>query len=131
MTDEQPTAEATTSRPVESVPTLRFEIPDADAPGFLYRQREAMRYREALRLSPSVEAMDQMIGFLLTFVAEPADRGQARALLLDLSRNDYLDLLQAVNQEDASFLPSARTSRPNSPRGTPGKPGSRRRGSSS
>jgi len=96
----------------EQPATLQFEIPDSSAPGFLRRQREALRYREALRTSPSVQTMDEMISFLLTFVVEPVDRDAARELLLDLSRDDYNRTLAAVNQEDSDFLtPSLRTER--------------------
>lgn len=91
--------------PVSQV--LRFDIPPPDAPGFLRRQRDAIQYREALRISPSVETMDALIGFLARFVTEPADPEQACELLLDLSRDDYNDLLRAVNREDADFLPSS------------------------
>lgn len=89
---------------------LQFEIPGSEAPGFLRRQREAIKYREALRTNPSVQTMDEMVDFLLTFVVEPEDRSQARELLLDLSRDDYNRTLAAVNQEDSDFLtPSLRT----------------------
>lgn len=100
-----------------AVPTLRFEIPGPDAPGFIRRQREAQRYREALKADFSLANMDAMIGFLLTFVVEPEDREQARELLLDLSRNEYNDLLEAVNREDPDFLPSARPTSASSPTG--------------
>lgn len=91
---------------------LQFEIPDSEAPGFLRRQREAIKYREALRTNPSVQTMDDLITFLLGFVVEPTDREQARELLLDLSRDDYNRTLAAVNQEDPDFLkPSLRTER--------------------
>ena len=89
---------------------LAFEIPDAAAPGFLRRQRDAMHYREQLRTKPSGESMDAMIAFLLQFVAAPADRDAARELLLDLSRTDYTKLLTAINAEDGDFLPTSRPS---------------------
>lgn len=91
----------------DSAPRLVFDIPEAGAPGFLRRQREAMRYREALQSRPSVATMDELIGFLLQFVAEPADRDAARELLLDISRDEYQRILQAVNTEDADFLGNA------------------------
>jgi hypothetical protein len=83
---------------------LVFDIPEPSAPGFLRRQRDAVRYREALRTTPNVQTMNDMIDFLLTFVAEPADRNVARELLLDISRDEYNRVLQAVNAEDPDFL---------------------------
>lgn len=83
---------------------LVFDIPEAGAPGFLRRQRQALKYREELRSNPSVATMDQMVEFMLGFVAEPEDREQARELLLDLSREGYERVLQAINAEDADFL---------------------------
>lgn len=96
--------------PPPSPQQLAFEIPDSSAPGFLRRQRDAMHYREQLRTNPSGESMDAMIAFLLQFVTTPLDRGAARELLLDLSRQDYTKLLTAINAEDGDFLPTSRPS---------------------
>lgn len=93
---------------------LQFEIPGPSEPGFLRRQREAVKYREALRNNPSVQTMDDMITFLLGFVVEPTDKEQARELLLDLSRDDYNRTLAAVNQEDPDFLGDSLRSVPSS-----------------
>lgn len=100
---------ASKGRPAPEAPSseLVFDIPEPGAPGFLRRQREALRYREALQARPSVATMDEMIGFLLQFVAQPVDRDAARELLLDISRDDYQRILQAVNAEDADFLGNA------------------------
>lgn len=87
------------------LPKLEFSIPGPNEPGFLRRQREAIYHREQLRTDGSVASIDGMIGFLTQFVTSPADREQARELLLDLSREDYNNLLNAVNREDPDFLP--------------------------
>ena len=84
---------------------LVFAIPGSDEPGFIRRQRTAMQLTGAFKAGGGVQAMDDMINFLLTFVAEPQDREQARELLYDLSRDDYNGLLQAVLRESEDFLP--------------------------
>jgi len=88
-----------------SPPRLEFTIPGPEAPGFLRRQREALRCRDELRTNASLAAMDAMIDFLAQFVTAPTDPELARSLLLDLSRNDYNNLLSAVTREDPDFLP--------------------------
>lgn len=108
MTNPQ-LSEADSSTP--PAPTkLVFDIPEAAAPGFLRRQRDAIRYREALRNEPELQDMDNMIDFLLTFVAEPADRAAARELLLDLSRMEYMQLFGAITRESPDFLPQSQPS---------------------
>lgn len=101
----------------EQEPKLVFDIPSSETRGFIRRQREAIRHREALRSSPSVATMDAMIDFLLTFVSEPADRDAARELMLDMSRDDYNRTLSAVMQEDADFLQTSTASVSSSRRG--------------
>lgn len=86
---------------------LVFDIPGAEVPGFLRRQRIAMLHLENLRTQGGLQTMDEMITFLLTFVSAPTDREHARELLLDLSRADYRKLLNAILQENDDFLPSA------------------------
>lgn len=98
----------------QEAPTLRFEIPGPDEPGFIRRQREATQHVQALKAG-GLASMDAMIAFLLRFVAEPVDRHQARELLLDLSRTEYNALLQAVLQENEDFLSPQRRSAPSAP----------------
>lgn len=82
---------------------LTFAIPGPDEPGFIRRQRTVVQLSEALRTG-GLAAMDDMIAFLLQFVAEPLDRDTARELIYDLSRDEYGKLLDAIKREDAHFL---------------------------
>lgn len=84
--------------------TLEFSIPGPDEPGFIRRQLEAQQHLQAQRERPGVESMNALIEFLLTFVSKPADRDAARALLLDISRTEYRNLLNAILQENDAFL---------------------------
>jgi len=104
MDDQTPTPEIAPEPPIDLV----FDIPSPEAPGFLRRQREAMQHVAALKSRASIKTLDELVTFLLRFVSAPADREQARELLLDLSRADYNALLQAVLYESDVPLASRR-----------------------
>lgn len=87
-----------------------FRPPNRDDPGYLRRQRDALRLGELLRngeLSPRV--IDQLIEFLLPYVREPEDRELAREALLDASERQFMEMLRAVqgNADDAGEPPFA------------------------
>ena len=74
---------------------LNIKLPDATTPGFLRRTMEAEKYRKQIMSSGEVD-WDNLVSFLLVYVIEPADRDEARDLLLDLSREQYKDLLDVI-----------------------------------
>lgn len=77
---------------------LIFELPDDKTPGFLRRQMAANRFSELLKAGEvNQEYFENLITFLLGFIIEPGDRSEAREALLDASREQYLELLEAVN----------------------------------
>ena len=100
--------ESTPTPEITPVVELVFDIPGVEVPGFLRRQREAMQHVAALKSRASIKTLDELVTFLLRFVSAPADREQARELLLDLSRADYNALLQAVLYESDVPLASRR-----------------------
>ena len=75
-----------------------FEKPDDKKPGYLRRKIAAVRFNEMLRADTvSSETYNELITFLLGFVSEPEDRGEAREALLDCSLEQYRDLLSLIN----------------------------------
>lgn len=76
---------------------IKFRVPGKDEPGFLRRQRDAVRFGSELRSNPSVELMDEMVAFLAQFVEEPAGESEAIEALLDASQNQFQELLKAIS----------------------------------
>ena len=75
---------------------LVFTPPDENTPGFLRRQREALKFMQLLKGDPTVEAVDGMVDFLVEFVTEPADKNEAIEALWDASEAQFNELLGAV-----------------------------------
>ena len=75
---------------------LVFTPPDENTPGFLRRQREALKFMGSLKGDPSVETIDDMVVFLVQFVTEPVDKDEAKEALWDASEAQFNDLLGAV-----------------------------------
>jgi hypothetical protein len=78
------------------VSNITFTPPTPQTPGFLRRAREAIRFSELLRQSPTVETIDALAAFLLQFVSEPIDRGEATEALLDASQEQFQELLTSL-----------------------------------
>jgi len=74
---------------------LTIKLPDATTPGFLRRTMEAEKFRKQITVGDEVD-WDSLINFLLVYVLEPKDRDEAREVLLDLSREQYTDLLDVI-----------------------------------
>ena len=74
---------------------LTVKLPDATTPGFLRRTMEAEKFRKQITVGDEVD-WDSLINFLLVYVLEPKDRDEAREVLLDLSREQYTDLLDVI-----------------------------------
>ena len=75
---------------------LVFAPPDADAPGYLKRQRRALELFDAFKVDPTVEMVDQMVDFLLPFVTEPKTKAKAQEALWDASKNQIKELIGVV-----------------------------------
>jgi len=74
---------------------LTIKLPDATTPGYLRRMKQADKYRQGLR-DGTIE-FDELVEWLLIYVIEPADRDEARETLLDLSKEQYIAVLDAIN----------------------------------
>lgn len=75
---------------------LVFTPPDENTPGYLRRQREALKFMELLSGTPTVEAVDAMVDFLVQFVTKPAQPKKAKEALWDASEAQFNELLKSV-----------------------------------
>ena len=75
---------------------LVFAPPDADAPGYLKRQRQALELFDEYKESPTVDSVDKLVGFLLPFVTEPKTKAKAQEALWDASQNQIQELIGVV-----------------------------------
>ena len=75
---------------------LVFAPPDADAPGYLKRQRQALELFDGYKNDPSVDTVDRLVDFLLPFVTEPKTKARAREALWDASQNQIKQLIGVV-----------------------------------
>lgn len=91
------------SRITDKTPTIVFEPPDEDAPGFLRTQKRALTIgRELQSAIPNPDVVDEVIEFLLPYVTEPEDKEQAREALWDCSRRQWLDMMNAIQGKEMS-----------------------------
>lgn len=89
---------------------IEFRIADDNEPGFLRRVMEARKFLDHLHdEGVSIEYYEKLVDFLLKFVRVPEDRDEAREALLDCSKDQYQELLNAVITGKAN---------PTSPEGT-------------
>lgn len=75
---------------------LVFSPPDENTPGYLRRQREALKFVQLLKGDPTVDAIDAMVDFLVQFVTEPKEEAEAKEALWDASEAQFNELLSAV-----------------------------------
>lgn len=68
---------------------LVFEFPTKDTPGFLKRQREAVRLKNEIEGKESEEAIDKLVAFLVRYVKEPADAAAAADAVWDMSEDQF------------------------------------------
>ena len=83
---------------VRDVPIIKFSPPTEDTPGCLRYLRDAMRLRERVKDTATIDSvfMDDTVAFLLPFVTFPEDRAAATDALLDMSRRQYEAMFNAV-----------------------------------
>lgn len=78
------------------MPKLVFTPPDENTPGYLRRQREALKFMQLLKGDPTVETIDGMVDFLVEFVTEPKGKEEAKEALWDASEAQFNALLRSV-----------------------------------
>lgn len=80
-----------------------FNLPDENTPGFLRRQRKALEFRELLGKDPTPEVIDSLADYLKAFVVKPEDDKAKIEALLDASKaqfNQLLNALAGIEKED-------------------------------
>ena len=93
---------------------LVIRLPDKDTPGYLRRLIQADGFREKMREADNrPEFYEALVEFLLTYVLEPADRDEARELLMDASKEQYDAMLKVVNSGGAANPTQAQESETN------------------
>jgi len=75
---------------------LVFTPPDENTPGYLRRQKQALKFMQSLQGDPTPDTIDGMVEFLVQFVTEPKDDEQARDALWDASQAQFDALLKSV-----------------------------------
>ena len=76
---------------------IKIEIPGKDVPGYIRRTRLAAQFQDGLKYGyVGVTELDAMIDFVLELVVEPADKEEARILLIDASENEFDTILMAI-----------------------------------
>ena len=89
---------------------IQFTTPTADSPGFLKRTRTAAILMEELKGGKfSAKSVDDLVDFLVVFVTEPAEPKEAREALLDVSQNDFTNMLTAIMGGGATVPPATVT----------------------
>lgn len=75
---------------------LVFDLPTRETPGYLRRQREALRFMRLLKEDPSEETIDSLVDFLVQYVSEPKEPEAATDALWDASQEQFEQLLNAL-----------------------------------
>ena len=66
-----------------------FSFPTKDTPGFLRRQREALKLRADLAGDESDGALTKLVEFLVRYVTEPADPAAAIEAVWNMSEDQF------------------------------------------
>lgn len=78
---------------------LVFAVPGADEPGYLIRQRKALKFAQEFEGGATPELLDGLVDFLSEFVEEPSDPKEAKEALWGASENQIMELLGAVSSQ--------------------------------
>jgi len=86
---------------------IEFRLPDKSTPGYLRRQKEALRFLQQFKQDPSPETIDMMVDFLVGFVVSPSEEDAAKEALWDASQEQFELLLNSVvGREDDESNPT-------------------------
>ena len=76
---------------------VKFEVPSADTPGFLRRQKKLMEFIACPDDSP--DKWELMVAMLMDYVVEPKDKAEAEQAIWDLSEKEYSDTLELISNQ--------------------------------
>ena len=83
---------------------LTIKPPDKDERGYLRRRMQLMELERDIYSSLDTGAITRFVDFFLPYVDEPKDRDAARDALLDVSRQQMIDLIVAFIRADGEDL---------------------------
>ena len=86
---------------------LVFELPNAQTPGYLRRAKKGLEFKARVKEGIDPVVIDDMVDFLLDFVSEPEDQGEAREALFDASEEQFTNLIDLVTGESQTENPTA------------------------
>lgn len=90
---------------------MKFQTPTAETPGFLRRMKKALSFSEQLQSGKlNAPLVDELVDFLSEFITEPADKTEAKEMLLDASQSQFIDMLGAIMGAENTVPPE--TSKP-------------------
>jgi len=76
---------------------IKIVVPSAKDKGYLRRQQKALHFAEMMKSEkPSAEMVDAMAEFVCDFVKEPQDRTAAKEAILDLSQEEFEEIIAAI-----------------------------------
>lgn len=84
-----------------------FDLPTADTPGYLKRQRAAVALQGELAKNPTEQTVDKLVEFLVAFVKEPADRKDAREAVWMLPQARITELIKMLSESQTPPKESA------------------------
>ena len=87
-----------------------FTPPSKDKPGYLRRSKRALELKVQFQEDPRPETVDNMVSFLLPYVTEPEDRGQAEEALWDASEAQFMQLMDLIAGKESEGNPTKQSS---------------------
>ena len=86
--------------------TLRIEVPSRSTPGFLRREKRHQSIMARLNgETPDPGAIDELCEFVADMTVEPVDRNEAIELILDLSMEDYYQIMKQIGEAQSAQNP--------------------------
>jgi hypothetical protein len=76
---------------------VKFEVPSADTPGFLRRQKKLMEFIACPDDSPDKWGL--LAVMLIDYVVKPTDSDEAEKAIWDMSENEYSDVLALISKQ--------------------------------
>lgn len=76
---------------------ITFQPPDENSPGYLRRLKQALSFQDAINSKKvSEKTIDDLAGFLSTYVVGIDDKEEAKNYLLDASENQFNEMLETI-----------------------------------
>lgn len=76
---------------------VKFEVPSANTPGFLRRQKKLMEFIACPDDSPN--KWELLVNMLMDYVVEPSDAAEAEKVIWELTENEYSEALALISNQ--------------------------------